>query len=180
MPEPEPRPRMPHQLVTINGARHAEREALRASAWQLRVEGKSQTAIAAELEVSVSTVAAYLRETLEELKSSAIQSAETWRALQLARLDGIVGVWSQVAQNPDHPEGSRAAVIVVRAIESQSRLLGLLQSNLVLPGTDRAPESMEEQLARSPALRAAVRRQLDQADELARTHSPAVQKSPVC
>lgn len=167
MAEPSQRAKMPHQLVTINGARHAEREAARADAWALRVEGLSQSAIAERLEVSVGTVAAYLRETLEELKSTSMESAEGWRRLQLDRLDAVIATWLPVSRDPNHPEAARGAAIVVRAAEAQSRLLGLLQASQLLPESGKPAETMEEQLAKSPALRAAMRRQLDEADRLA-------------
>jgi transcriptional regulator with XRE-family HTH domain len=159
-------PRMPGQLATINGARHAEREAARADAWELRVAGFSQSAIAERLEVSVSTVAAYLRETLEELKSSSLDSADAWRKLELARLEAVISTWLPVSSDPSHPEAARGGAIVIRAVEAQSRLMGLLQTNLIIPGEGRPEASSTELLAKSPALRAAMRRQLDEAERL--------------
>lgn len=153
-------------MVALNALRHDEREARRGEAWVLRLDGMTPRQIASYLQVSVATVSDYLQETLEELKEVSRESADSWRQLELDRLDAVVATWLPVSRDPSHPEAARGAAIVVRAIEAQARLLGLLQANQMFPSAGKAPEPMEEQLARSPALRAALRRQLDGADKL--------------
>jgi len=153
---------MPHQLVALNDLRHIERVAARAAAWQARIDGKPLSVIASELGVCVSTVSAYLRETIEELSASAVNDAETWRNVELARLDSLLKAWLPVAQEVKHPEATRAAAIVIRAIEAQNRLLGLEVAALV---PQPAKQSKEEELQRSPAVIDAVERMLAQMKE---------------
>lgn len=158
---------LPGQLVHLNAVRHVEREARRAEAWALRLEGCTVRQIAERLCVSIGVAATYLQETLSELRETSRESADSWRQLELDRLDAVISTWLPVSRDPRHPEAARGAVICVRAIEAQARLLGLLQSSMIMPTEGKPAEPVEAQLARSPALRAAMRRQLDEADRLA-------------
>lgn len=159
--KPPPRPRVPAQLMAVNGTRNAERETRLAEAWALRIEGHTVRQIAERLSCSVSTAHEYLRTTLEELKANRDENADHWRRLQLARLDGTIADWLPISRNQQHPECARAAAICIKAIEVQSRLMGLLNSNVILPaGGQSSPaegiENFEARLAASPAMLTAV------------------------
>jgi hypothetical protein len=163
-------PRQPGQLVHLNALRHDERETRRAEAWAMRIEGRTVRTIAERLSCSISTAHEYLRSTLEELKECSKESADGWRRLELDRLDAIIATWSPISSAPSHPEATRAAAIVVRAIEGQSRLLGLLQQLNDAPAVSATPaESIGDLFANSPALREAAERLITKA----RAASPA-------
>jgi hypothetical protein len=61
--------------------------------------------------------------------------------------------------------------VIVRACETQARLLGLLQPSVAAPIPEKPAEteSVEDQLAASPGLRAALARRLRQAEERAKS-----------
>lgn len=126
----------------------------------MRIDGNTVRQIAERLRCSVSTAHEYLRTTLEELRNCSTESAESWRLLQLHRLDDVVATWLPVSRDPTHPEATRAAAIVVRAVEAQSRLLGLLQPVSEMPVTLEKGPALEEALRGSPALVEAMERAL--------------------
>jgi hypothetical protein len=165
------RPQMPSQLVHVNEVRAAERETRCAEAWRLRLQGCSMREISEQLNVSVGTVADYLRSVLVDLKAESRDGAEVWRRLELDRLDALVKAWLPIAQEPSHPESAKGAAIVIRVVEAQSRLLGLLQplqdAPPLQPEKPAESESNEDMLVRSPALRDALRRDLEKAERLA-------------
>ena len=170
-------PQMPMQLVHVNDVRMAERETRCADAWALRLEGLSIRAIAERLNISVSAVSEYLRRALEELKATSHEGAETWRQIELERLDGLLRTWQPVSNNPAHPEAGKAAAIVIRAIEAQSRLLGLFEpvgaEASPEPDAEKEPEvAYEDQLVRSPALRYRLKKQLENAEKGAQKPIP--------
>ncbi len=134
----------------------------------MRLEGNTVRQIAEALNVSVGAAAQYLQETLAELRAASQESAESWRQLQLDRLDTIIAAWLPVARDPAHPEAARGAAIVVRACDSQARLLGLLQADAVPQGPEAPKEpakSLVEQFVESPALLHAAERQIACAKE---------------
>lgn len=119
--------------------------------------------IAEVMDISVGAAGKYLQETLAKLGTESRESAEGWRQIQLDRLDAVVATWLPVARDPAHPEATRGAAIVIRAIETQARLLGLLEPSVVPPGPERRVESMEEALRESPAVMEALERELAKA-----------------
>ena len=148
----------------LNALRHDEREARRAEAWALRLAGSTVRQIAEAMNVSVGTASQYLQETLAELQTDSRESADSWRQIQLDRLDAIVAAWLPISRNPTHPEATRAAAIVVRAVEGQSRLLGLLVPMSDAPVSPaQSAESIEDSLANSAALRESAGRLLARA-----------------
>jgi len=172
IPETISQPRMPNQLRHVNDVRTAERETRCADAWTLRLEGLTVREISEKLNVSVGTVSDYLRSVLEDLKAGSHDGAETWRRLELDRLDAVLKAWLPVAQTPTDPEAARGAAIVIRSIEAQARLLGLLQPTIEAPASapetpSEERESFEDSLVRSPALRADIREQLEEAEKKA-------------
>lgn len=160
-------PKQPGQMVALNAIRHDEREVRRAEAWAQRIEGKTARQIATHLGVSVGVIHDYFQESLAEVKASARDSADTWRRLELDRLDDLIATWTPVSRNPTHPEAARGAAIIIQAIASQTRLLGLLDARLINTSTETPTENLEDMLARSPALRRTMRRQLEQAEKKA-------------
>lgn len=159
------KPRQPGQLAGINALRHDERETRRAEAWALRIEGHSVRQIAEVMNVSVGAVSEYLQETLTELREDSRELAEGWRQIQLDRLDAVVATWLPVSRDSAHPEAARGAAIVIRAVETQARLLGLLQPSVVPLAPERPVESdsMGEALRESPAVMEALERELAKA-----------------
>lgn len=155
------RPRLSGQMAHVNALRAVGRVDRRARAWDLRLKGFTIPEIAMDLKVSVGAAADYLRATLDELRSAARENADSWRRIELARLDGLIAVWVPIALDTSHPEAARGAAIVIRAIEAQSRLLGLLQLNPMQqeappgpstkprPATPATIEAMERRLARA-------------------------------
>jgi hypothetical protein len=173
-----PQPQMPKQLQHLNEVRAAERETRCAEAWALRLKGFSVREISEQLNISVGTASKYLRTVLEELQATSIEGAETWRRLELDRLDALLRAWQPIARAPSDPEAARGAAIVIRAIEAQSRLLGLFEP----AGAEAQPQNSEaekepevayeEQLARSPALRSRLKKQLENAEKGAQQPIP--------
>ena len=131
----------------------------------MRREGNTVRQIAEAMNVCVGAISQYLQETLAELRENSRESAEGWRQIQLDRLDAVVATWLPVARDPAHPEAARGAAIVIRAIETQARLLGLLQPSVVPLAPERPvePESMGEALRESPAVMEALERELAKA-----------------
>ena len=165
-----PQPQMPKQLQHLNEVRVAERETRRAKAWAMRLEGNTVRQIAEKLNISVGGVALYLQETMAELRADSLESATEWRQIQLDRLDAMIGAWHPVSQTPSDPEAARGAAIVIRAIEAQSRLLGLFEpAGAESPADSEAEKepgaTYEEQLVRSPALRSHLKKQLENAEK---------------
>jgi len=161
------KPRQPGQIAHLNALRHDERETRRAKAWALRLDGFTVRQIAERLNVSVGGAAQYLQESLAELRTNSHESADSWRQLQLDRLESVIAAWLPIARDPAHPEAARGAAVVVRACETQARLLGLLQTGAVVSTPEKPAaesESFEHALAASPALREAVREQLNEAE----------------
>ncbi|MFA5262426.1 MAG: hypothetical protein WC378_01275 [Opitutaceae bacterium] len=154
---------MPKQLRHVNGTRHANRENSKTVAWGLRLQGYTLRQVADRLAVGLGTAAKYLNETLEELRAASLESGDSWRQIQLDRLDSVIAAWLPVACDPTHPEGARGAAVVVRACETQAKLLGLLQSNVVPMMPEKPTVSLEDSLAKSPALREAMERNLTRA-----------------
>jgi hypothetical protein len=133
-----------------------------AEAWSLRLNGMSVRRISVKLNVSVGTASGYLRESLEELGRQCLESAEVWRQIELERLDRLVEVWLPRAQDANDVEAARGAAIVVRVIEAQARLLGLLQpASTAAPAVENGPAKGAESW--TPELIAAVQAQLDRA-----------------
>jgi hypothetical protein len=97
--------------------------------------------------------------------SAKTKSPEAWRRLELDRLDAVVATWLSVSRDSAHPEAARGAAIVIRAIETQARLLGLLQRSVVPPASEKPveSESMKDTLRESPALMDALERELAKA-----------------
>jgi len=173
-----PQPQMPKQLQHLNEVRAAERETRCAEAWALRLKGFSVREISEQLNISVGTASKYLRTVLEELQTTSIEGAETWRRLELDRLDALLRAWQPIARAPSDPEAARGAAIVIRAIEAQSRLLGLFEPAGAESPLDSEAEkepgaTYEEQLVRSPALRSLLRKQLENAEKGAGQSIPA-------
>jgi len=177
-PETTSQPPMPNQLRHVNDVRAAERETRRAEAWALRLKGFSVREISGQLNVCVGTVSDYLRSVLEDLKTGSQEGAETWRRLELDRLDALLRAWQPIAQTPSDPEAARGAAIVIRAIEAQARLLGLFEpvgaEASPEPDAEKEPEvAYEDQLVRSPALRYRLKKQLENAEKGAGQSIPA-------
>jgi len=173
-----PQPQMPKQLQHLNEVRAAERETRCAEAWALRLKGFSVREISEQLNISVGTASKYLRTVLEELQTTSIEGAETWRRLELDRLDALLRAWQPIARAPSDPEAARGAAIVIRAIEAQSRLLGLFEpvgaEASPEPDAEKEPEvAYEDQLVRSPALRYRLKKQLENAEKGAGQSIPA-------
>ena len=169
---------MPKQLQHLNEVRAAERETRCAEAWALRLKGFSVREISEQLNISVGTASKYLRTVLEELQTTSIEGAETWRRLELDRLDALLRAWQPIARAPSDPEAARGAAIVIRAIEAQSRLLGLFEpvgaEASPEPDAEKEPEvAYEDQLVRSPALRYRLKKQLENAEKGAGQSIPA-------
>jgi len=172
-----PQPQMPKQLQHLNEVRAAERETRCAEAWALRLKGFSVREISEQLNISVGTASKYLRTVLEELQTTSIEGAETWRRLELDRLDALLRAWQPIARAPSDPEAARGAAIVIRAIEAQSRLLGLFEpvgaEASPEPDAEKEPEvAYEDQLVRSPALRYRLKKQLENAEKGAQKPIP--------
>jgi len=168
---------MPKQLQHLNEVRAAERETRCAEAWALRLKGFSVREISEQLNISVGTASKYLRTVLEELQTTSIEGAETWRRLELDRLDALLRAWQPIARAPSDPEAARGAAIVIRAIEAQSRLLGLFEpvgaEASPEPDAEKEPEvAYEDQLVRSPALRYRLKKQLENAEKGAQKPIP--------
>jgi hypothetical protein len=71
--------------------------------------------------------------------------------------------WLPVSQNATHSEAARAAAIVIRAIEAQARLMGLLQGDMPTPTPEKPRQLTEDHLAKSPAMQEALERMLARA-----------------
>ncbi len=70
-----------------NEAKHAEREARKLRAFELRRDAFTEQQIARELGVDQSTVSRYLTEVLADMRERGVQTAEDWRAIELEKLD---------------------------------------------------------------------------------------------
>jgi hypothetical protein len=123
----------------------------------MRLEGNTVRQIAAAMDVSVGAAGKYLQETLAELGAESRESAESWRQVQLDRLDAVIAAWLPISRNPSHPEAARGGALVIRAVEAQSRLLGLLQPANDVPVTSAKP-ALDEVCLHSPAALEAARR----------------------
>ncbi len=151
---------VPGQLAHLNEVRAAGCATRCAEAWDLRLDGWTVRRISVRLNVSVGTCAGYLRESLEELGRQSRESAEVWRQLELERLDRLVEVWLPRSQDANDVEAPRGAAIVVRVIEAQARLLGLLQpACTVVPAVENGPAK----ISWTPEMIDAVQAQLDRA-----------------
>lgn len=152
-------PHQPGQLAHLNALRHDERETRRAEAWAQRLEGKTVRQIAAAMDISVGAAGKYLQETLAELGAESRESAESWRQVELDRLDAVIAAWLPISRNPSHPEAARGGALVIRAVEAQSRLLGLLEPASNAPAAaGKQAESIEDVLSGSLAMREAAMR----------------------
>jgi hypothetical protein len=166
------KPRQPGQLVHLNALRHDERETRRAEAWALRLEGNTVRQIAEAMDISVGAAGKYLQETLAELGTESRESAESWRQIQLDRLDAVVAAWLPISRDPTQPEAARGGALVIRAVEAQSRLLGLLVAVIDAPApAEGPPESFEAQLAGSPAMREAITQILAKSEKASGSYS---------
>jgi hypothetical protein len=139
----------------------------------MRLEGNTVRQIAAAMDISVGAAGKYLQETLAELGAESRESAESWRQVQLDRLDAVIAAWLPISRDPSHPEAARGGALVIRAVEAQSRLLGLLQPANDVPVTPAKPmASFEEDLAGSAAMREAAAQILARAEK--RAGAPAL------
>jgi len=154
---------MPGQLAQLNDVRAMQYATRSAEAWDRRVQGWPVGRIARHLNVSTGTVYEYMREGLAEIKPSP-ESVETWRHLELSRLERMIEAWLPIAETTTHPNACRAAAIVLKTRETQARLVGLPAE----PPVEVAKETEDKgaQLLKSPAARAALRRQLDAAERV--------------
>lgn len=98
-----------------------EKQDFQEQAWKLRIEGRSQRAIAEALGLSQGYVCTLLQKALEEKKEELAGTAEKHIANQAARLDRMLeALWEKVEA------GDPKAVAAALAIEDRrSKLLGL-------------------------------------------------------
>ncbi len=157
-----PRRRVPGHIAHLNEVRAAQYATRSAEAWDLHLHGWPVSRIAQHLNVSPETCQGYFREELAVVTHHGREGAETWRQLEIGRLELLIEAWLPRAQDPNDPESARGAAIVIKAIENQSRLVGLAAE----PPMEEAKETRSlAVLLRSPAARAALRRQLDDAEQ---------------
>lgn len=95
-----------------------------AQALRLRAAGSSYDHIAQELGYA-NRSGAY-KAVKKALRDTVARPAEELRQLELARLDGLLGAVWPIATNPEHPECLKAVDRVLRIIDEQSRLTGLV------------------------------------------------------
>ena len=101
-------------------------------------------------------------------KSSHSCHAQCRQKATRARLRATLAAWLPISRNPGHPEASRGDALVIRAVEAQCRLLGLLVTASDVPATTgKQAEAIEEALAASPAMREAATQMLDRAERIA-------------
>ena len=70
-----------------NEAKRADREVRKLRAFELRRDAFTEQQIARELGVGQSTVSRYLTEVLADMRERGVQTAEDWRAIEMAKLD---------------------------------------------------------------------------------------------
>ncbi len=130
------KPRARRRAQSASSGRRAVTAERRARAFALRKEGKALRAIAAELGVSHEMVRRYVRDGLADLNRSRLDDATELRALEEARLDGLLeGLWSPATTGDE-----KAAAVALRVCESRRKLLGLdAPTKSEITGKDGAP-----------------------------------------
>jgi hypothetical protein len=101
----------------------------RVKAFNLRKAGATYRDIAKQLEVEHSTIVQDVKAVMKELQKEQLVEADSYRAMELERLDAMqTQMWSQVQK------GNQGAVDrVLRIMERRSKLLGLDAPTKVAP-----------------------------------------------
>jgi hypothetical protein len=94
-----------------------EQVALGLKAWELAAQGKSLRAIGAELGIDKNTAGRYKSLVLSRVEAPMVEEI---RATQLEQIEELLSVWMPKALAGD----AKAAVIVLKAQERQSKLTG--------------------------------------------------------
>jgi hypothetical protein len=155
------RRRAPGQIQSMNEVRRDVAANNAERAWKLRAEGKSVVEIATVVGVSEVSIRKYLRAGLVRARETAGVSACEHLLLSLARLDQLISSWSDLAHSPGAEGAEGAALIMLRSMDSEARLLGLYG----LPLQADSPREIDvSEALKSKAARDALRRMLDAAD----------------
>lgn len=151
----------PGQIQSLNEIRRDVAANNADRAWKLRLEGKSVVKIAKEIGVSEVSIRKYLRAGLVRARETADVSAREHLLLSLARLDQLVSSWSDLAHSPGAEGAEGAAVIMLRSMDMEAKLLGLYD----LPLNDPISREIDiSEALKSKATRDALRRMLDEVE----------------
>lgn len=100
-------------------------EAMRQRATELRLQGKSYRAIAAEMGCNESTAYYYVKAVLQRTIDTADETAAELRRVELERIDAIIAALTPDLSGIDSETRARASRELLRASESRRKLLGL-------------------------------------------------------
>ena len=108
-----------------NNAQEQAAEERRAKAWELRVRGKTITAISKELGVSVSTAHKYIKQAVESFREDTRELVEQHRKAQLQRLDIAIERLMPMVDGADDKLSLDAMDRLDKLERRRSQLLGL-------------------------------------------------------
>lgn len=111
-------PNLTKAVVIVAGEQRFE-------ALEMRKRGLSYRAIGKKLGCSYSTAYDYIKESLEELRTKTLVSAEQLRELEIQKLDRLEQQMQKGLHSSDLTERAKVAAVVVKITESRRKLLGL-------------------------------------------------------
>jgi hypothetical protein len=122
----------------------------RAKALELRIQGLTLQAIGDQLGVTKSRAFQYVSEGLAELNETCVVHAEELRRLSTEQLDQLIAAHMPAAIKGD----TKAAGVVLRAIQSRSKLYALIKPQAIAPASP--VESMTPDELRAEAHRLGI------------------------